>query len=453
MKLIKLLVVSLLFFTVNSCASLYTTKSHYIDIDMHLAQGSSDSALKALQVVKDSSYTEKDKVLYFLEEGMLFRYAGLYKESNVSLTKAEYAIEDLLTKSISKGVLSGVLNDNALEYPGEDYENIYINIFKALNYLQLNNLEDALIEIRRVNFKLTQLETKYSGEINDLNNSEDFDVPLAELSFHNDALARYLGIIAYRLDGLLDDARIESDYLEKAYRYQDEIYNFTPPTFPDISNEETYVNLFAFTGFPPEKIANTIIANGKSGSLYLGDNTGLPFNSLHFPGVRSNTVLKLEFPNLVKTVDPVNNVKIYINGEYYDKLELIEAFDNISLEAFKLKQPLIIGKTVIRAISKSIVSDVSESVIEDRYGFFAGLLADLAGDVFMVVSENSDLRASHYFPSNIRGLEIVMEPGFYDFTYVYYNNANYELYREDFNNVEIKYRDLNIIESHLLRKE
>jgi len=93
--------------------------------------------------------------------GMLYHYDGDYVKSNEFLTEAEYAIEDLYTKSVGKAVASMLLNDNALDYFGEDYEDIYLNIFKALNYFHMNKSEDAFVEIRRVNNKLNLLEDKY----------------------------------------------------------------------------------------------------------------------------------------------------------------------------------------------------------------------------------------------------------------------------------------------------
>ncbi len=76
-------------------------------------------------------------MLYYLDLGMLHHYAGNYAKSNEFLQKAEYAIEELFTASVSKIATSLLLNDNALDYSGEDYEDIYLNIFKALNFIAL----------------------------------------------------------------------------------------------------------------------------------------------------------------------------------------------------------------------------------------------------------------------------------------------------------------------------
>ncbi len=453
-KKTRFLLVIIFILFLSSCASLYTNKSHYNEIDYHLQNGDNLSALNEFVKTRENIYKEKDKVLYYLEEGMLYRYAGDYQKSNESLTKAEYAIEELITKSISKGILSGVLNDNALDYSGEDYEDIYINIFKALNYLQLNLVEEALVEIRRVNYKLDFLESKYQKEIGELNQSEGVDVPDANFNFHNDAIARYLGIIAYRLDGSYDDSRIEKEYFDKSYEYQPAIYNFPKPAAPKLKSDKTLINLFSYSGFAPEKVADTISINGHNNSIYLGsDNDYIGFTSIGYSGLSSGINLKLQFPRLVSLYDPVSYVEILIDGISYGYMDLIEDVNNVAIETFKVKQPLIIGKTVIRAVSKAIISEVSEDLVTDEFGEGFGLLTSLFGSIFMQVTENSDLRASRYFPSKIRALEIMLEPGFHDISFVYYNSNYTPIYQEDYLNQEINKTGLNLFESTLMRKQ
>lgn len=447
------LLIAVFIFLLSSCASLITNKSHYDEIDYHLQNGDNLSALNEFVKTRENIYKEKDRVLYYLEEGMLYRYAGKYQKSNESLTKAEYAIEELITKSISKGILSGVLNDNALDYPGEDYEDIYINVFKSLNYLQLNLVEEALVEIRRVNYKLDFLESKYKDEITKLNQSEDVDVPDADFNFHNDAIARYIGVIAYRLEGSYDDSRIEKEYFDKSYEYQPAIYNFPKPAAPKLESDESLVNFFSYSGYSPEKVADTISINGYNNSVYLGsDNDYIGFTSIGYSGLSSGINLKLQFPRLVSIYDPVSYVEIFVDGISYGYMDLIENVDNVAMETFKVKQPLIVGKTVIRAVSKAIISEVSEGLIADEFGEGFGLLTGLAGSIYMQVTENSDLRASRYFPSKIRALEIMLEPGYHNLSFVYYNSNYSPIYQEDFLNQEITKTGLNLFESNLMRK-
>lgn len=117
-------------------------------------------------------YRSKDAVLLNLEQATAFHFAGQYQSSNASFSDAEDKINELFTKSVSRGVQSFVINDNALAYDGEDYEDVYLNVFKSLNYLHMHDLEAALIESRRVSYKLGQLNIKFKGLVEALSKAD-----------------------------------------------------------------------------------------------------------------------------------------------------------------------------------------------------------------------------------------------------------------------------------------
>ena len=59
-----------------------------------------------------------------------------------------------------------ISNPEIRPYRPEDFEVIMINFYKALNYLHLNNMEDALVEVRKINIRLQQLNDKYPDHKN-----------------------------------------------------------------------------------------------------------------------------------------------------------------------------------------------------------------------------------------------------------------------------------------------
>ena len=62
-------------------------------------------------------------------------------------------MEQTRTKSISQAAGATVLNENITEYNGNIYEYLLINAFNSLNYYNLGNLEEALVEIRKIENK------------------------------------------------------------------------------------------------------------------------------------------------------------------------------------------------------------------------------------------------------------------------------------------------------------
>ena len=197
----------------------------YAKIDENVRTGSYHHALASLDNEKGSArkiiYTSKNRILLFLDRGMIKHYAGMYTESSRDLETAERLIEEAFTKSITQEIGSYLANDNVKDYSGEDYEDLYINVFNSLNYYHNNDLEGALVEIRRLNEKLLHLSDKYErAKTKVLDSNQQVDpgqLPIEASRFSNSALARYLGILFYRGTGRMDSVRIDYENLLRAY--------------------------------------------------------------------------------------------------------------------------------------------------------------------------------------------------------------------------------------------
>jgi len=148
-------------FSLSGCGAVATKTHFYAPVTADLAAGNYLQAAEKFEAEK-RNFRDKDRFLYYLDSGILYNYSENYDLSNIRLTLAENAAEDLFTKSVSKAGASLLLNDNILDYAGEDYEILYTNLIKALNFMALKKFDDAFVEIRRSNLKLQLLEQKYS---------------------------------------------------------------------------------------------------------------------------------------------------------------------------------------------------------------------------------------------------------------------------------------------------
>ena len=115
-------------------------------------------ALRAAQEAQKPLYPESNAISLRLDKGLLEHYAGNHEESPEDLMEAERLMEEAFTKSVTEAMASYIANDNTKEYPGEDYKDIYLSVFNALNFYYLGNVEDALVEIRKL--------THSSGKLN-----------------------------------------------------------------------------------------------------------------------------------------------------------------------------------------------------------------------------------------------------------------------------------------------
>ncbi|MGQ1889823.1 COG3014 family protein [Thermophagus sp. OGC60D27] len=141
---------------IAACATFYQ-KTY--QIQENIAKGQFDKADKLLE--KDTKWAQNNnRVLYFMNRGVVAYMMGEYGKSINYFNQADYYIEDY-SKQFGWEALSLVSNPMVKPYRPEDFEVIMIHFYKALNFIALNDLEGALVEARRINIRLQQLNDKY----------------------------------------------------------------------------------------------------------------------------------------------------------------------------------------------------------------------------------------------------------------------------------------------------
>lgn len=88
---------------------------------------------------------------------------GRFEESNQYFEEAYRYADDLQKNYVNEGVAI-LTNPNMVPYKGEGFEILFIHYYKALNYLRLNQREEALVECKRMNIELQQLQSKFKSE-------------------------------------------------------------------------------------------------------------------------------------------------------------------------------------------------------------------------------------------------------------------------------------------------
>jgi hypothetical protein len=428
-----------LFFILFSCA---TTK-HFTEVDDSVVNEDYSESIEILESRKEKIYhASRDTVLYNLDRGMLTHYAGKYEESSRLLQNGEQAIEEAFTKSITRTAGSALVNDNVLEYAGEDYEDIYVNAFNALNYYYMGDMEGAMVEIRRMNIKLEALETKYDVMRTEMQNdalaqgAKASDIPSnpeAPSKFADSALARYLGMLFYRQDDQEDSARIDRENLLLAFANAPDVYSYPVPS--SISDEleipegEARMNVIAFSGLSPVKISNT--------------------TRIRIPRGR----IKIALPEMVQRPSLVDYIEVHFDDGRNFRLELLEDIDAVARDTFRNKRDIIYTRTIIRAVVKGAVSS-GLSAAGDNVGGWAGLalgLAGLASQVYNEASEQADLRVSRYFPGKAWVGAINVEPGTYSFSVNFCTRAGKILTTRYFTDVSVDPDTLNLTEAVCLQ--
>jgi len=419
-----------------SCA----TTDPYVNVDSHVEGENFAGSISALEEKHSTIYREKDKVLYFLDKGMLTHYAGDYKESSSLLQDGERAIEANFAVSISQEIGTFILNDKTREYDGEDYEDIYLNVFNALNYYQQGNMEGAMVEIRRMSNKLRDLSVKYGVLMTNMqkmaleNGTEippNQDVPV---KFNDSALARYLGMLFYRGTGNRDSARIDQQQLRVAMADAPSIYkNPVPSSVQDelvIPSGMARFNVIGFAGRSPVKHEEVT-------RIFLG-----------------NAWIKIALPVMVARQSLVSSIRVAFDSGESFTLDLLEDISAVAAATFIQKKNLIYTKSIARASVKGIAAaafNTAASLSDDKNNKGLFTLLGVGSQILAEASEHADLRIARYFPGQAYVGGINLKPGVYSFTITFYGSNGKVLAVRRHENVSVSANTLNLTEAVCLR--
>lgn len=382
-------------------------------------------------------YKSKDKVLFNLESGMIYHFSGKYDSSSTYLNKAEELIDENYTKSISRGIGAFLTNDNKLVYDGEPYEDLYLNTFKALNYMHTKNWDAALVETRRMSYKMEQLDIKIKGLAEAFarsDSSKKADWKTGDINIQNSALSHYLSTVLYAKAGDMDDARIEREKLEIALKEQSTISGFNKTvhaSFEDLQNPNSYnVLLTSFTGRAPYKIQ-------EDARVFIDDYDSNKDNEFY---------LKFSFPVLNTFRSNVDFVRVVVNDSVRTNMYLIEEMDLVSAEVYKAKQPVIYSRALVRASTKAVGTKLISGAVREKNEIFGDLL-QLFGFLAQEATEKADLRGWQTMPGKAWMNVMQLPIGIHTIRMEYIGNNGRVMYFDEFEVIITPQTELELIES------
>nr|AGS52315.1 hypothetical protein [uncultured bacterium contig00063] len=438
------------------CVSCATKPEAYKDIDNAVNKSDFEAGVEAIVKSQESGkpiYNARNAISLYLDKGLLEHYAGKNRDSSGSLQEAERLIEEAFTKSVTADIASYIANDNTKEYPGEDFEDIYLNVFNALNYYNNGDIDGALVEIRKLTMssgKLNMLERKYedadsktsSGAMIELRNigfTSSPDLPKAKpVEFSDSALARYLSALFYLAEGKPDDARIEFEQLEAAYNSSKNIYgNPIPKAVAEaraVPAGKARLNIIGFTGLSPIKEEGV-------------------FNQI-FPFFQNEVLWYPEFklPVLVERPSRIDRIEVAVGHEKFN-LELLEDMGAVIEETYNARFSRTFMKTYIRTLLKYAAVDIAATEArrrsEDPLVTLAAVASAFAVKKAFDATESADIRMSRYLPDKAYVGGINLDPGNYN-VIVHYYAGNSVIAKEE-HNVNIRANTLNLVEVVNLR--
>ncbi len=381
-------------------------------------KGNFEQADKLLQKDKRQS-RDKNKILYYLNLGYVNFMQGKYDESNAAFETAEQLTEEQHKNVLTEAAVL-VTNPEVRPYKPEDFEVVMINFYKALNYLQMNNMEDALVEVRKINIRLQQLNDKYPDHKNRYQ-QDAFAQLLMGLIYDaagdaNNAFIAYRNAYnTYESDytrhfGLSAPEQLKKDLLRTAHtcgftselKEYEKKFGFDYAPQPGTQQNGQLV-FFWLNGFGPVKtewgITFTKINRGDGAVVFHNEETGLTFPFFWDSGYNENDRNALAHLNVVRTVFPkyTERPPFYTQGilKYNRQTYPLEEAEDINQIAFKT-----LHDRMVRELSNSLLRTATKQGLRyaaSKQNEWLGFAVGLAG----AFTEKADTRNWQTLPYSV----------------------------------------------------
>lgn len=407
-------------FLISSCATYYQKLAEF---NTKIESGNIEEAKKFL--VNDKKGPEgKNRLLYYFNRGTVEMLSGNYAESNNYFNQADITIEDYQKKA-STQALALISNPMAMEYQAEDFEKVMIHYYKAINYIQLGQSEEALVECRRINLKLQQLNDKYK---NKNRYSEDAfglnlmgiiyestgDINNAFIAYRN-AVEAYDKIYVKQFNTNIPD-QLKKDVIRTAYKmgFTEEARAFEERfamKYEAIASGTPELVFFWNNGLGPVKSENSInfsIVKGQGGYVtFVNEEMGL---NIPFPLPAGNSTgsalgdlqfIRVAFPKYVERAPYYSQAFIDYNGKRYP----LEEAENVNNIAFKT-----LDDRMLREMSNSLLRLATKKAAEYAARDQNQNMGSLVG-IVNAITEKADTRNWQTLPYSINYCRIPLKEG------------------------------------------
>lgn len=184
------------------------------------------STSAALQTLAEADVSRRDRLLLYLDRGMIAQAVGRYEDSVAALERATRLIDELDYVSVKDQSASLLSSDWATRYSGEYSERLWVHTFQMLNFLMLDLPQEAAVEARRA----VALYEKH-GDV-----------------LKQDIFTRSLMALSFMAAGQSDSAGVE-------YRKLSQDFGLPPPE----SGKQSELILFIATGFIQPKLPGDLL--------------------------------------------------------------------------------------------------------------------------------------------------------------------------------------------------
>lgn len=410
----------LVFMLVAGCAT-YHAKN--IRLYQAIETGQFETANKILE--KDTKTPKnRNRLLYYLDRGYVSWMLSDFPKSVEYLNIAENIIDDY-SMSLGAEALALVSNPMVKPYKAEDFETVMVNCFKAINYMQMYQPDEAMVECRRINLKLNNLNDKYKDHKNRYQNDAFAHTMMGLLydangDYNNAFIAFRNALEVYETDYVQNfnvhaPHQLKLDILRTAYLsgfgeevdYYERQFNirYTP-----VQKPQAELIFFWMNGFCPIKdewSINFTIIRGEGGMVtFANEELGFSFpfflgSSSEPSGFSDLKLIRVAFPKYVERKPMSLSASIMTHTNTYP----MEPAEDINAIAFKTLNDRFLremGSSLLRVAIKQAMEEATRK--EDK-----NLGAVLS--IVNAVTEKADTRNWQCLPHGISYARIPLTDG------------------------------------------
>jgi uncharacterized protein len=428
------------------------------------------STIASIEKNRAKWYGAKNDLLYYLDVGALYHYAGLWDSSTVYLGRASGVYDDLFARSVTNEAAALLVNDNVRPYRSRPYELTMLHELMALNYLAQGNLEDALVETRAVQLMFNEWErTDRHGQ-----------------KYSNDAMFHYISSIAYDGAGDYDDAMISlyksvGTFNEGPVALPQKIKNYAcymlklnhrdedtsvlgisadvpKEKVPGLGNGLSEIVLIGYAGKGPalveEKWSGTYIRGGlltishrdASGVVQSSTMAAPPLPEKEYEKAAAGkknelgTTFHISFslPELRTFSSATDYFTVSTDaGKGADTSVVVNDLDRQLAKNLEDTKTATIVRTAIRTTLRTIAAQKAKSAMKSKSPF-GNLLLNLGADILADQLDRADTRTCFLVPRTVQVARIPVAPGTYTVQAAAHGAGGAVIGTKTFENVAVK---------------
>ncbi len=419
----------------------------------------------AAQVRKQRDLYNHTDLLYAMDLGLLYHYAGLYDSSAIFLREAVKIQEDLYAHSITNEAAALLVNDNIRPYRGKAYEITWLHLFLAFDYLGMNRYDDARVEIRQAEIFLREQRRKVGTDPKE---------------YRDDGAFRTVAALVYEGLGEKDDALISLYQAVKAYRESGQplpeglaryAYAALMANGRESDAKELNLGPSVQDSRRPAFGGSEIVVVGEVGRSPMLDETAFwgtwvrdGMLIYHYKDANGNTVTDaMAAPGLPDSEYEKGNGRKTRSGTTFhvkwsmptlrdvpsqsDALRVARGNDVYAGEAYGDTHDLLQGdlnahrgitllRTVTRVVLRTIAAEKTKSSLNTNEPLL-NLLLNVGTDALADQLEQADLRVWFLLPRNLRMARVPVQPGRYTLE-IGSEDRNGRTIRSETRDVEVK---------------